>query len=257
MEKTLNQEKQWVTQFLHILEKEAKPSDWIEQERLNGRLSQFFPELLSCFGVIQNQYHKYDVYYHLLYTCDAAPPNLIIRLAALFHDIGKPQTRKQQENTTVFYNHELVSTEIAYRVLKRWEIERKMIRKITLLVRYHMFHYLDHWSDSAVRRLLRKVGEENLEDLFLLRIADRNGNGLRSGEPLKVKDFRERIAALIAEEKKFKIKDLALSGKDLLSLGIPEGKKIGEILKHLFCLVESKKIENNKEILLEEAKKFL
>ncbi|HCL56684.1 MAG TPA: hypothetical protein DHW82_06705 [Spirochaetia bacterium] len=249
---------EWSQKLFEILEKEAKVSNWIEAERENGNLGIYFPELLECFGVAQNQYHKYDVYYHLLYSCDAAfETKKEIRIAALFHDIGKPLKKSQKGGTAVFYNHEIAGTDIAYRVLARWGCEKKLIRKITLLIRYHMFHYLDEWKDSAVRRLLKKVGRQNLEDLFLLRVADREGNGTRKGEPMKLKDFRGRIQKLIDEEKRFKIKDLAIGGADVMGFGVPQSPLIGEVLKWLFQRVTEGILENNFEILKNEAKKYL
>lgn len=249
--------KNWVQDLLEVLAHWEKPSDWLEKERLNGNLKEFFPELLDCFGVSQNQYHKYDVYYHLLYSCDAAEKKDTIRLAALMHDIGKPKCKKEVKGEKVFYNHEIVSTEIAFHVLKRWEMPRPLVKKTTLLIRYHMFHYQNEWTDSAVRRVMSKVGRENIEDLFLLRVADREGNGFRKGEPLKLKDFKARIEKIVQTEKEFKIKDLEISGKDLIEMGIQEGPFIGEVLKHLFVLVKGERLANSFEDLKKEANEFI
>ncbi len=248
-------QKDWVGLFLKNLQEE-KPSLWIEEERKLGQLGLYFPELVACFSVQQNRFHRYDVYYHLIYSCDAAPKNsLTLRLSALFHDIGKALTQKKVGEEYAFYNHEIKSTEIAYEVLNRWEVPLSLIKKVTLLVRYHMFHYQDFWTDSAVRRLIRKVGIQNIEDLFLLRVADREGNGFRQGEPLKLKDFRQRIQDILKEEKKFKITDLKINGQDLIALGIKPSPKMGEILKILHQEVEKKALENFKETLKEEVKK--
>ena len=247
----------WVEEFLKIIKEHEKPSEWIEKERKNGNLKIFFPELADCFNIQQNQYHKYDVYYHLLYSCDAAEKNELIRIAALFHDIGKPKCKKENKGENVFYNHEIIGTEIAFQVLKRWEFPRNLVKNITLLIRYHMFHYQNEWTDSAVRRVMFKVGRENIENLFLLRVADREGNGFRKGEPLKLKDFKKRIQKIIDFENKFKINDLNITGNDLIKIGIPQGPFLGTILKHLFQKVITEEIENKYELLIKEAEEYI
>lgn len=256
MEEILN-EKQWAELLLKELSENPKPSDWIEAERESGRLERFFPELFACFGMEQNRFHRYDVYHHLIYACDAAPLKISIRLSALFHDIGKAVTRKGSGQEFTFYNHEIRGTEIAYRVLNRWGLPSGLVKKVTLLVRYHMFHYQDQWTDSAVRRILKKIGRENLEDLFMLRVADREGNGFRSGEPLKVKDFRGRIDELLKEEARFKITDLKIGGNELMNLGVEPGPRMGLILKNLFERVVRGELNNEAPGLMEEARKML
>lgn len=248
-------EKDWVQELFTILKKSDKPSDWLKAEKEKGYINQFLPELSACEGIEQNKYHKYDVYHHLIYSCDAAEKRLEIRLAALLHDIGKPFCKKGDGEGSSFYNHEIIGTDIAYKILKRWHAPGWLVRKVTLLVRHHMFHYRDNWTDSAVRRIMRKVGRENMEDLFLVRVADREGNGFRKGEPLKLKDFRERIARIVEEEKRFKVKDLKIAGQDLLDLGMKPGPAMGKLLKELCVDVVAGNLENEREPLLEEVKK--
>jgi poly(A) polymerase/tRNA nucleotidyltransferase (CCA-adding enzyme) len=248
---------QWVQELLAQLQQNDKPSDWIEQQRLNGNLALYFPELASCYGVSQNKYHLYDIYYHLLYTTDHTEKRLDLRLAGLFHDIGKLRTKKENGPATVFYNHEIISTEIAFRILKNWKLKRPLIQKVCLLVRNHMFHYLEQWKDSAVRRLLKKIGPDNLQDLFMLRVADREGNGTRKGEPLILNDFRTRIQAIIAEENRFKIKDLEIGGDELIALGQTPGPKMGILLQHLFELVMDKTLPNEKDALQTAALNYI
>ena len=106
-----------------------KPSISLEYLRITGLMDYIFPELLTGYKVIQNRFHRYDVYYHNLYTCDAAPQdNYIIRFAALFHDIAKPQTKREKEeelNENSFYNHEILGSKIAYKILKRLKIQQQ------------------------------------------------------------------------------------------------------------------------------------
>ncbi len=249
--------KEWGEALLSVLLEKDKPSIWIEEQRKNGNLKEFFPELLNCYAITQNKFHKYDVYHHLLYSCDAAIKKIHIRLSALFHDIGKAKTQRQKGNESTFYNHEIVGAEIVYQILNRWEVDIKLIKKVVLLVRHHMFHYIDEWRDKAVRRILKKVGFENMENLFLLRVADREGNGFRQGEPMKLKDFRERIGKVLEEENRFKIKDLNISGNDIIKMGIEPGPFIGEVLKYLYSLVIDKRLENEESVLIKEAKEFI
>ncbi|PKL15080.1 MAG: hypothetical protein CVV50_01270 [Spirochaetae bacterium HGW-Spirochaetae-6] len=248
---------EWAVAFLENVPTLPTPSLWLEQERIAGRLFSFLPELGKCYGVEQNQYHKYDVYYHLLHSCDAAPARLELRLAALFHDIGKPREKKIIQGKTVFYNHELTSTSLAYEILTRLGLPESPKKKITLLIRHHMFHYRENWSDSAIRRILKKVGSENLEDLFLLRIADRVGNGTRQGESEKVKELKKHIQRVIQAENSFKIKDLDIDGRDILALGVAPGPEIGKVLRYLFEQAQGENISNERAPLHECARNFI
>lgn len=248
---------QWIQELIEVLKTWDTLSQWIEKEREKGRLKKHLPELEACIGVEQNRFHRYDVYHHLLYSCDAAVKKLDIRLAALFHDIGKPLCRFKSGEDWAFYNHEIASTKIAYHVFQRWGLDQNLIKKVTLLIRYHMFHYRDEWSDSAVRRIIRKVGMENLEDLFLLRVADREGNGFRQGEPSKLQDFRHHIRRVQEEAARFKITDLKIGGEDLKELGMTPGPAMGKILKSLAEKVSTGKIENEKYFLREEARNLM
>ena len=256
MEKSL---KEWVSILLNVLINQDSPSFWIEQERENGNLGFFFPELYECFGVKQNSFHKYDLYYHLLYSCDHAVKKLNVRLAALMHDIGKVETKSFMENDNdyVFYKHELVGAKKAYKIMKKWDLDDNLIKNVVRLIRFHMFHYKEYWTDSAVRRFINKVGIDNIEDLFYLRVSDREGNGFRRGEPQKLKLFRNRIFSVIEEEKKFKIKDLDISGNDIMSLGISEGPMVGEVLKYLYEKVINGDVQNNKDKLIILAESFI
>jgi len=130
------------------------------------------PELLEGFGYEQNKFHKYDVYYHNLHSCDAGPrDNYPVRFAALFHDMAKPRTGRSKgdgEDGNTFYNHEVIGCRVAKKVMRRLKFSTNDINKITHLIRHHMFFYTEEWTDGAVRRFLRNVGVENLQDLFLL-----------------------------------------------------------------------------------------
>ncbi len=241
-----------------------KPSVGFECMRKSGLLQLTIPELLEGFGVKQNKYHKYDVYYHNLYTCDAAKSNdYRIRLAALLHDIGKPFAKREVEDSdtgkkSVFYNHEIIGAAIAKRILKRLKFSNNDINFITHLIRNHMFHYTDDWTDGAVRRFLRKVGIENLDALFELRRADRIGNGLKSGDSRVLKRFKERINQIIEQENAITVRDLAVNGYDIMNtFNLKPGPIIGKVLNELLEIILDEPEKNKKEILLEIAKEIV
>jgi tRNA nucleotidyltransferase (CCA-adding enzyme) len=243
-------------EFMKILETD-KPSVGIELLRESGILKIFIPELSDCYGVLQNKYHKYDVYYHSIYSCDAAPIDMpLIRLAALLHDIGKvPSRRLNDSGEYTFYNHEVIGSKLVKRVLRRLKFSNEQIEKIDNLVLHHMFHYTDEWTDGAVRRFIRKIGINNIDDIFSLRLADRKGNGARKGLPTPIEKLKVRIEKVISAENAISVKDLDIDGTILMSeLNLLPGPMIGEILRELLELVLDNPDLNKCEILLEHSK---
>jgi tRNA nucleotidyltransferase (CCA-adding enzyme) len=220
------------------------------------------PELLNGYGVIQNRFHRFDVYYHNIFSCDAAPKNnYIIRLAALFHDIAKPQTKREKEEENEgensFYNHEIIGAKAAYHILKRLKFSNEEIKKITHLIKYHMFYYTDEWTDGAVRRFIRNVGTDNLQDLFALRDSDRIGNGTKSGIPKTLLDFKDRIKKTLEIDSALKVTDLKINGNILQKeLNLKPGPLIGEILDYLLELCLDNPDLNNEDILQSKAKEY-
>jgi len=251
-------------EFIKILQS-SKPSVGIECMRKSGLLKIAIPELLDGYGVEQNKYHRYDVYYHNLYTCDAATEkDYRIRLAALLHDIGKPYAKKEiKENEkgskkSVFYNHEIIGATIAKIIMKRLKFSNADVNFVTHLIRNHMFHYTENWTDGAVRRFLRKIGIENLDALFELRKADRIGNGLKRGESNAIKRFKERIEKIIEQENAITVKDLAVNGYDIMNtFNLKPGPIVGKILNELLEVILDEPEKNNKEALLQIAKEIL
>ena len=149
-------------------------------------MQEILPEMEKTFGVEQKspgRHHIYDVGTHCLYSLKfIADKNSdpIVRLATLIHDIGKPQTHKKLENGTItFYNHEIVSAQIAKRIADRLRLSNKDKEKLYKLVRYHLFSVDERQTDSAIRRFIRKVGLEYVEDILDLRVGDRLGGGAR------------------------------------------------------------------------------
>lgn len=245
-------------EFVKILQT-PKPSIGIECLRESGLLSVFLPELVEAYGFSQNIYHKYDLYHHSLYACDNAPRNnLVVRMSALLHDIGKLRTKKTVEKDgdteTVFYMHDMVSARMAKEILRRLHFDKKFIEKVTNLIRNHMFYYTDEWTDRAIRRFIRKVGLENIDDLFALRLADRDAIGTRDKldkEPEYLERLKKRIEKILEEQNAFSIKDLAVNGYDVMNeYGINPGPLVGKLLKYFLEVCLDDPTKNSKEILL-------
>lgn len=253
-----------------------KPSVSLKILEESGLLKLFIPEFEQCRGCIQSDYrafHKFDVLDHLFYACDGAVKKLNVRLAALFHDIGKPSVKKllpqtvldkDGKSTTIetitFYNHEIEGEKICRRIMTRLKFSNEMTDSVCHLVKEHMFHYEESWTDAAVRRFIIRVKAECLDDLFDVRMADMYGMynqqvDIRYSQSIKLLcELKDRITKILDEENALSLKDLAVNGKDLIQLGIPAGKKLGLILNELLnCVIEDPAM-NTKEQLLEVAK---
>jgi tRNA nucleotidyltransferase (CCA-adding enzyme) len=228
------------------------PSAAIEMMHETSLLSHVLPELEEAVGVPQNRYHAFDVYYHSLMSCDAVSPEKpLVRFAALLHDVGKPATKEEIRGDATFYNHQLVGAEMADLALRRLKFSRADRVHVVGLIRHHMFNYTPEWSDGALRRFVKRVGEENLADLFDLRIADRLGNGLKEGFPVYLEEMRARIESLLRQNHALKVSDLAVDGTDVIrELGIPPGPGVGKLLKKLLDEVIEDPSLNTREKLL-------
>ncbi len=222
-----------------------------------GLLAAISPELIGCRGVEQRGMHVFDVLDHLYASVDASPPELVLRLAALLHDIGKPAAKKEKEGEDpTFYRHEEYSARDAEALLKRLRFPNAVTDEVVHLVRLHMFAYDDSWGDPAVRRFLARVGPDSLDRLFALRVADGTGIIGRPVDPRGLDPLRERIAAVLAAKEAFGIADLAVKGGDLSSIGIPPGPKMGMMLKELLETVMDDPALNERGRLLEIAGKL-
>jgi poly(A) polymerase/tRNA nucleotidyltransferase (CCA-adding enzyme) len=226
-----------------------KPSIGFELMRITGILKLIMPELENCYGVKQPpKYHKYDVYWHSLYSCDAAPKgNTILRLAALLHDIGKPPCKVEY----TYYNHDKVGAKMAEEILRRLKFSSADIKKIINLISHHMFDYSSEWSDAAVRRFIRRIGGvENVQDLFAIRQSDAIGME-REIESEYLIELQKRIDKIIEEENALDISDLKVDGKDVMqTLNIPPGPLVGRVLHFLLEKVLDDPGLNERDTLL-------
>ena len=240
-----------------------KPSSGLKLLMQTGMMENFIPEFLKCNGCVQSDergFHDFDVLTHLFYSCDGAPKDkLNVRLAALFHDIGKPDTKKIIDENITFYNHEKIGAEIAKDILVRLKFPNTVVENVCHLIREHMFNYTPDWTVPAVRRFIIRVGQENLEDLFDLRLADMYG---MHNVPIVYKynaainllvELKDRITVELEKKNALSLKDLAIDGNDLIQAGFEKGKKLGLILNHLLdCVIEDPQM-NTREKLLEVA----
>jgi len=231
----------------------------IELLRQTGLLAYIIPELLEGYGVSQNKHHIYEIYQHnllsLQYACKKGF-SLSVRLAALLHDIAKPRTKKGEGPDATFYNHEIMGAKMTQRILFNLKFPKKEIEKIVKLVRYHLFYYnVGEVSESSVRRLLRKVGQDLIEELLQLRICDRIGSGVPKAEPYKLRHLRYVLEKVSKDP--ISPKMLKINGTDIMeTLHISPGPKVGQILNIVLSYVLSEPAKNVRTLLLQEVKRL-
>lgn len=232
-----------------------KPSIGINKLKEYRILKYIIPELIPTINFNQrNPYHDKNLFEHIICVVDSVEPLLELRLAALFHDIGKPSCFTiDNDGIGHFYGHELESSKIAYEVLKRLNTPNKIIEKTILLIEEHMGH-TNELSEKAIRRLIYRVGEDNIFKLLNLQISDlKCTKKNRDIEPiLKRKRDVEKIMEKIYVSRDSK---LDITGYDIIGLGYQEGPEIGIILKSLKEKVIEDPTFNEKEKLIDYIKR--
>ena len=240
-----------------IMTKNAKTG--IEMLHGFGLLRHIMPELEEGINVGQNKHHIYTVWEHNLLSLDWAVNHnykLENRIASLLHDVGKPKTKKGEGPDATFYNHEVIGAKTTAKILERLKFPKKFIEKVVLLVRYHLFYYnVEEVTESSVRRLVKNVGPENMDDLLEIRIADRKGSGVPKAEPYKLRHLRAIIEKVSHDP--ISVKMLKINGDDLMKiLKIEPGPKIGYILNILLDEILDDPQKNKKEYLTSQILKL-
>jgi tRNA nucleotidyltransferase (CCA-adding enzyme) len=245
-------------EFLKII-MAKKAAEGIETLRKLGLLKYIMPELEEGYGVSQNKHHIYECYEHSILSLKYAAEkgfNMYVRLASLLHDVGKPRAKKGEGPDSTFYNHEIIGAKMTSQILDRLKFPKKDIEKIAKLVRYHLFYYnVGEVSDASVRRLVRQVGPENMEELLQVRMSDRIGSGVPKAEPYKIRHLKYVIEKVAQDP--ISAKMLKINGNDVMTiLNIKPGPKVGQILDILLEYVLADPKKNKKEILEKEVKKL-
>ncbi len=221
-----------------------------------GLLTYIMPEMIPMRGIKQGGHHIYDVWDHSLEALRGCPStDPLVRFATLIHDIGKPKTvRYQGPRGVTFYGHEVVGARIAKSIGERLRLTKDQLEKLEILVRWHMFVYDPQMTDGAIRRFIKHVGLENINDMMLLRVGDRKGGGSKSTS-WRLTELQQRIGEQLYEP--MSLKDLAINGNDLISeLNMKPGKEMGTILNTLFEEVLDDSSKNTREYLLNRAQEL-
>ena len=224
-----------------------------------GILKHILPEIVAGCGVSQNKHHIYDCYEHNLLALKYAAKknfNFHVRMAALLHDVAKPKCKRGEGPDATFYNHEIVGAKMTKNILERLKFSKKDIDKITLLVRYHLFYYnVGEVSESSIRRLVRQVGIENMDDLLNLRMCDRIGSGVPKAEPYKLRHLKYIIEKTSRDP--ISVKKLKIKGQDVIDiLKIDPGPKVGWILNILLGQILQDPKRNNTRYLKKQIKEL-
>lgn len=246
-------------EFLKMLAS-LHPADGILFMKNTGLLTFVLPEVDVCFIIPQkspNRHHIYDVGTHLimaLKNCPSSDP--IVRFASLIHDIGKAETFRRDNATgqITFYNHEVVGTKQAEQIAERFKLSNKQKEKLVQLVKYHQFTVTELQTDKTIRRFIREVGLEYLNDLLDVRTADRIGSGA-TPTSWRLELFKKRLVEV--QKIPFQVKDLKVSGNDVMKLlKIKSGPEVGRILNSIFNDVEEGRVKNEKDILMKKIKEY-
>ena len=248
-------------EFTRILASNTPMQGVLLLEKL-GLLAHVAPDILRGIGIEQNQAHAFTVYEHLLRTlqhaADKAWP-LHIRLAALFHDVAKPETRRwsREKNDWTFHGHEVVGSRVTKKALETLKFPRETVSLVTSLVRWHMFFSdPDAVTLSAVRRTIRNVGSEHIHDLLNLRICDRIGTGRPKEQPFRFRKYKSMVDEALRDP--LSVGMLKIDGRRLMEVtGESPGPKIGHALHALLEEVLDDPSRNEIAYLEERAKELV
>jgi poly(A) polymerase/tRNA nucleotidyltransferase (CCA-adding enzyme) len=235
------------------------PDKGFEKMRETGILRYVLPELEEGYGITQNKEHIYTVWEHNIRSMmHAARKNwpLEIRLASLLHDIGKPRTKEGEGPDSTFYGHEIVSAKMTARILERLRFPKKFSEKVLKLVRWHLFFSdVEKITLSAVRRIIRNVGPENIWDLMKIRFTDRVGMGRPKEEPFRLRKYEAMIEQCLRDP--ISVSMLKIDGNKVMEIAeILPSPKVGYILHALLEQVLDDPSLNTPEWLSENTKRL-
>ena len=241
--------------------KAQRPSRAFDVMRRTGILGVTCPELLLGVGMEQNKWHAFDVWKHGMECMDACAGDPIRRIAALLHDVGKPKTRAWSDKTHdwTFYDHDVLGAEVAEPIATRLRFSNEEKARIVALVRHHLFHYSSEWTDAAVRRWMRRVGTDRIDDLYALNEADVRAKGRDCSEDLAaLAALKVHVERVVAAGAALSVRDMKLNGRDLMTeLSMKPGPALGKMLDALLELVLASPELNEREALLRAAREIL
>lgn len=245
------------SEFLRLVSSPVPMQGMIFLEKL-GLLEQFIPEFKASIGCEQGGIHAFDVWEHLLRTMQAAADkefSLELRLAALFHDIAKPNTRRTggKNKKYTFFGHEVVGARMTKEIFERLRLPKEMTEEVVNLVRWHMFFSdPDEITLAAVRRTIVRIGEENIENLLNLRVCDRIGTGRPKEQPFRFRKYKAMVDEALREP--ISVKMLKINGDKIMEItGEKPGKKLGYVLHALLEEALDDASKNNEEYLEKRA----
>jgi tRNA nucleotidyltransferase (CCA-adding enzyme) len=241
--------------------KAKRPSRAFDIMRDSGIMAITCPELMEGVGMEQNKWHTFDVWRHGMACMDACTGDPVLRIAALLHDVGKPRTRAFSDKTQdyTFYDHDKIGAEIADPICERLRFSNDERARIVHLVRHHLFHY-DNWSDAAVRRWIKRVGKDRIDDLMRLSEADLRGKAPEIDDAIlaPLEALKVHVERILEEGAALTTSDLAIDGNALMKeLGLKPGRIIGELLNYLLEEVIGDPAVNTKDTLLVKARAFV
>ena len=215
-----------------------------------GLLQQLIPELIPTIGFdTHSSYHDKDVFEHSMIVLDQCKPNLILRLAALFHDIDKPNCLTiDADGEGHCYGHAINGSQLAKEVLTRLNFDRKTINAVCALIKEHMNNYVSA-SELSLKRLIRRVGPNNLDNLFELQLADIKGSELSGRDSAWIISIRNKCWEVMSRREPLTTHDLEINGYDLMPF-CSSGKEIGEAMEYLLDQVLENPSLNHKENLV-------
>lgn len=238
-------------ELLRLLEL-PEPGRGLRELRRVGALAVVLPELLRGCGVDQNRWHTDTVWTHTLRVCSLVPPRPLLRLAALLHDVAKPDARAASSSTgdATFHRHEAMAEPYVTAVAERLRLSRRDHNVVARLVRHHLLFPDQLETDAAMRRMIRRVGRDILPDLLELRRADYASRD--DSEALAAWEAAEsRIRELAEGGPKTGVPRLAIGGRDVMrELGLEEGTHVGEWLERATLHVIDHPEENERGRLL-------